>query len=172
MSRADRVREAQLLRAEGGSYQEISEHLGVAPSTVNNYLTDPDLSKQRARRRRYSGACVDCGAATDGSDGPGKGKERCSDCSPAAHGVARKVWTVEAVIDAIQDWAEEYGEPPRQIDWNPHVARKRGQEALARRFEDARGCWPASSTVVRACGSWNAAIRAAGFKPRPALRPR
>lgn len=58
-------------------------------------------------------------------------------------------------IDAIQRWAREHGEPPRMADWRPAV-----------------GDYPSTSAVEERFGSWNAAIRAAGFTPRPPGRPR
>ena len=79
-------------------------------------------------------------------------------------------WTREAVILAMQQWARQYHAPPAQADWNPYRARVRlRDEERARRFERGRaeGAWPSFSTAVRIFGSWNAALRAAGFEPRP-----
>ena len=79
-------------------------------------------------------------------------------------------WTPDAIVLAIQQWARENDAPPAQADWNPHRARVHlRDEDRARRFERGRaeGAWPSFSTVVRRFGSWNAALRAAGFEPRP-----
>jgi hypothetical protein len=83
------VREAQRLRDEGLFQREIAELLGARRGTVSVWLNDPDLSKQRARRERYRGTCTDCGAPTDGSNGPTKPAKRCKDCAErptAKHG--------------------------------------------------------------------------------------
>src|SRR5262245_31529878 len=57
-------------------------------------------------------------------------------------------WTREDIICAIQMWAEENGKPPWSNDW-----KKTG------------GDWPNNSTVATRFGSWNKAIKAAGFEP-------
>lgn len=115
----------------------------------------------------YGGTCVDCGATTNGSDGR-KPEPRCGTCSARRVGHANKVWTRDGILAAIRAWADEYGEPPAQTDWNPHHARRiLHDDARARRFEDANGRWPTFKTPIREFGSWNAAIVAAGFAPRP-----
>ena len=59
-ARAERVTEARRLHGLGWSTSEIGEAVGAARKTVNEYLNDPDLAKDRARRensfapRRYS----------------------------------------------------------------------------------------------------------------------
>lgn len=63
------VAEAARLRAEGLLVREIAERMGVARSTADAWLNDPDGSKLRARKDTYRGRCEDCGAPTDGSDG-------------------------------------------------------------------------------------------------------
>jgi len=65
--KAELLPEAQELRAQGLTYREIGERLGVASSqAIHAWFSDPDLAKQRARRKRYAGACVDCGTAKSG----------------------------------------------------------------------------------------------------------
>jgi hypothetical protein len=59
-----------------------------------------------------------------------------------------------------------YGEPPRTLDWEPARARRLGHEWRADRFEG--GLWPSVRVLRRQFGSFNAAIEAAGFTPRPA----
>lgn len=78
------------------------------------------------------------------------------------------MWSRELIVERIRGWARLYGEPPAGPDWNPTQARYRGDETRARRFEQADGHWPYMTTVVRVFGSWNAAIRQAGFEPRAA----
>ena len=76
------------------------------------------------------------------------------------------VWTADILIARIQEWAALYGEPPASNDWNSWQARVAlGDEARARRFENDDH-WPWFTTVVQRFGSWNAAIRQAGFEPR------
>lgn len=70
-------------------------------------------------------------------------------------------WPPAAILDAIVQWAETYGEPPKLSDWNPWIARQCGDIEAAERFERERGAWPNSSTVVARFGSWNAGLQAA-----------
>lgn len=120
----------------------------------------------RCRRKQYAGTCVDCGALTNGHNGPGKASVRCVPCSNRVTGDERRIWTADAVALAIEEWAAEYGEPPRGTEWNPWQARYMGRDDWAQRFEAADGQWPSAMTVVRVFGSWSAGIAAAGFKPR------
>lgn len=73
--------------------------------------------------------------------------------------------TAEEVLLLIREWFDRYGEPPREVDWNPNLALRLGRVVLADRFiED--GCWPPSSVVRRHFGTWSAGIIQAGFYPR------
>ena len=79
-------------------------------------------------------------------------------------------WTCESIIAKIADWNGRYGEPPCSADWNPSLARWRAQEWRTQRYyADA---WPSTNAVKRAFGgSFDAAVRAAGFEPaRPGPR--
>ena len=59
------------------------------------------------------------------------------------------------LVALIQIWAREHGAPPRAADWM-----------------NVKGTrWPSYLTVVRAFGSWDAGIEAAGFEPRGRGRP-
>lgn len=117
----------------------------------------------------YSRQCVDCGT-TINTDGRVKdAAERCVQCAAIAAGAERKVWTREAIVDAIQRWAALYGEPPRTTNWNPTKANEIGKRHLAAVYRAREaGEWPSHNAVFRAFGSWNAAVEAAGFKSRPA----
>lgn len=168
-TRAERVVEAQRLRNEESlTSQEIAERFGVTRSAVSSWLCDPDLSKQLARRERYAGTCVDCGAKTTGCNGPLKAPKRCAACFHSSYDntVKRQIWPVAVLIARIQEWARIYGDPPAMNDWNPTSARSMHDEARARRWEDADGYWPWFTTVVNRFGTWNAGIEAAGFEPR------
>lgn len=57
------------LRSEGLLMRQIAERMGVAVSTVDSWLNDPDGSRLRARKDSYRGTCEVCGARTDGSAG-------------------------------------------------------------------------------------------------------
>lgn len=74
----------------------------------------------------------------------------------------RREWNRGEIIAAILYWNIKYGRPPSAADWN--VAERRGNhEARLARFYD--GWWPHVNTVRHHFGSWNAAIKAAGFEP-------
>jgi hypothetical protein len=80
--RAAQVARARTLRDEGWVLREIVEQMGVAVSTVHDWLSDPDGSKLKARKRRYAGRCIDCGAATSGYAGQGpNAPKRCPTCA-------------------------------------------------------------------------------------------
>jgi hypothetical protein len=80
----------------------------------------------------------------------------------------------EAVVLAIQRFAQEVGRPPTAEDWNPAQARERCSSRLAEiETRWAKGYWPSSSTVQLTFGSWANAIEAAGFhRPSPGTRYR
>ena len=163
VTRAENVREAQRLRAEGLKLREIAERMESKMSTVHSWLSDPDLSRQRALRASY-GRCVDCGKPTDGSRGHNAPK-RCAPCTNTRrHEAAR-----ERIANEIRRFAARYGRPPVADDWNPQIAKRKCVPAhaklIAERFE--RDGWPHASSAQSAFGSWNAAITAAGFTPRP-----
>src|SRR5579872_3700700 len=59
-------------------------------------------------------------------------------------------WTRQLIAYAIDLWHREHLEAPTQDEW-----------------ERAGPNHPCRVTVIRAFGTWNAAIRAAGLRPRP-----
>jgi transcriptional regulator with XRE-family HTH domain len=80
--RAERVARARVLRDQERVLREIAEEMGVAISTVHDWLRDPDGSKLKARKLRYVGECIDCGAPTGGSEGRGpNAPKRCRRCA-------------------------------------------------------------------------------------------
>jgi hypothetical protein len=89
---------------------------------------------------------------------------RCLPCA-TAHGI---FWTRAQIIERMREWADIYGEPPAVPDWCPSVAARNGDPDRVRRFREAKGQWPAHTTVFEVFGpsGWNAAIEAAGFAPR------
>lgn len=70
-------------------------------------------------------------------------------------------WDFDAIVEAIEAWTERFGEPPTVLDWNPSLARARGEHPRADRFDRERPRWPVSAAVGYHCGSWNAALAAA-----------
>lgn len=147
----ERVAEAQLLRAQGVMYREIAERFGISTQTAHAWVNDPDGSLARQRKRRYDLECVLCGGRVDGTS-PGKMHDPanpvCLDCAPGHYAV----WTRDAIVLCIQEWADEHGGvPPAACDF------------LRARAADLPV--PSVNNVQRRFGSWNEAIRAAGFEP-------
>lgn len=161
MTRQEKAAAARrLIREEGLTQKEAAKRLGVARSTLNSWLVDPDGSRLRAREDSYRGTCVDCGGPTYGGDGPTNVPERCHKCHPAH---AAK-WTRESIVAAIQRFHQRYGRQPNATDFNPPLARSMGHHWRADRFH-ADGDYPGSSSVQYVFGTWNAAIEAAGLPP-------
>lgn len=154
LSRADKV---DLIRQAKVAWPDLTdaqraERIGMTISAYRNLVCDPDGSKQKPRREGYRGECERCGTETR-SDGTSRPSRLCAPCA----NVESKVWTREAVIVAIQEWAAAHdGEPPAATDWM---------------HADPSDAWPVAGTVYAPGGgpflSWNAAIEAAGFTPRP-----
>lgn len=59
-------------------------------------------------------------------------------------------WTREQIVSGIQQFAREHGRPPKAREW-----------------QEKSGDHPWPPTVMKRFGSWNNAIAAAGFTPRP-----
>jgi len=70
------------------------------------------------------------------------------------------------ILEAIRDWTDTYGEPPRWLDWDPAAARRKGATWRADRFR--AGDWPSMRVVCRAFPTLTDAVRAAGVTPRRA----
>jgi hypothetical protein len=119
-----RVR-ARELRGEGLTYRAIGEALDVPLKTASSWCLDPDEAKHRARRAQYAGVCECCGEPTDGSRGPGKAPSMCLSCLE---------WPEEAIVGAMQDWAEAHGGvPPSCTDWrSTHGGANPSNRAAAR----------------------------------------
>lgn len=74
-------------------------------------------------------------------------------------------WTPERVIEEVHRFVRERGRLPRQADWRKGRV---GHVGLGGR---ARRTWPPLTTVYGHFGSFNAAIEAAGYEPRPPGNP-
>lgn len=84
----------------------------------------------------------------------------------------RTTYAPDEILEAMRRWAARYGEPPTMADWEPARARRLGAEWRAERFES--GEWPSVRMVRGQFKTFNAAIEAAGLRPRRApsrLRP-
>ncbi len=73
----------------------------------------------------------------------------------------RPKWTDREIIAALQKWTALYGEPPATADWNPALARQKGEPARQARY--LSGVWPGTATVVRHFGTWANALAQAGL---------
>lgn len=107
---------------------------------------------ERCRKAQYDLVCSECGGRVSGTS-PGKMVDRsepvCGECSAGHYAV----WTREAIILAIQEWADEHGGIPPSAN----------QFRLAHALNPS--ALPTINHVLGRCGTWNAAIRAAGFEP-------
>lgn len=146
------------LRAEGLTWREIGERVGLALSTVQSYGTDPDGAKDRTRKARADGACRDCGVRTV-SDG-GRSPERCTPCRDVHTREQSRQW----ILTSFKEWADLFGVPPAATDWSPAFARAKGMSHRAQRYAQTGRPWPPPSTVQDIFGSWNAGRTAAGFE--------
>lgn len=118
---------------------------------------------EACRRAKYRGECESCGKPTSyATNGPHR---YCRACSP----LARRIWTDDAVLEAIRSYGERYGRAPTAVDWNPSHARsgavsKKRLAEIERRWKDGR--YPLTATVRSRFGSWSKAIRKAGYNAR------
>jgi len=145
-TRRERVDMAHQLRA-GMATRDIARRLGVAPSTVRDYLSDPDSEKARRRlARRPRGACSVCGRETGSSRGA-RVFNTCRNCARRR----RARWTREIAIDAYCAWWARFSVEPTSTEWNRTHAARRGDDAI-QRFVSGR--WPTSTVIVRLFGSW------------------
>jgi hypothetical protein len=161
------MQRAKELRAEGYGWNRISRTMGIPHTTLMRWLCPEIADRQRAAareaKRRRTGTCRGCGATTRYNGHAGIAiSEWCLSC----RGRQNTKWTREAIFHAIREWTSEHGgRPPSAENWNPHLARANGAYERAQAFEDDDR-WPYSSTVIERFGSWNEAIRQAGFTPR------
>jgi transposase len=165
MTRTERHAQIKALKEQGLTFRQIAGRLGLGLSTVTDAYYDPSGEKVRARKARNNGTCIDCGAPTKDS-GAKVPPKRCRECSPKAAGAARKVWTHETCVAAIREWAAEHdGIYPTTLMWNPTHARNLGSRPHPDYVNEPER-WPCFHTVLRECGTWRAAVIAAGYVPR------
>jgi hypothetical protein len=137
LSLPERVEAAQRLAAAGEPTVAIADHLGVHQTTVRAYL--------RAR------PCRDCGTAVV------SGAERCLRC--ALERRRERAWTGAEIVAALRAWIAETGAPPTTSEWDS------GERAAAK-WQRERDRWPSAQLVRSRFGSWDAALRAAGYRGR------
>lgn len=140
--------------------KEISARLGISLTYVSELLTDPDGEKAKARKERYRRPCPRCGTLMCGSDGL-HGKSSPSLCHMCAREEAKKrrIWTREAIIEAIQEFAQEHGRPPLAMEWSSSRDNRYPAYSSVYRHRGKKG-------MYQPFASWADAIEAAGF-PRP-----
>jgi hypothetical protein len=80
----------------------------------------------------------------------------CKACHP---GAIKPRWSRGAVLSAMREWRDRYGQLPTSYDWSRTHARRRGEEAARRLGERI---WPAASVVTHWFGTWADARIAAG----------
>ena len=149
---SNRLKQVALdLRQEQGlGPKKIAARLGISVSTVSRWIYPDYNEKQKQAAREYKernrGTCQTCGAPT------WIGSKTCRGCQ-AQKLHQDKYWTEERVIEAIQRWASQHGQPPGARDWV-----RRGDHH------------PSMSAVYGPHSpfpNWSDAVEAAGF-PRPA----
>lgn len=158
----------RLREDEGLMWREIGERLGIALTTAQDYYADPTGEKARVRKLKNARACLDCGKTINTDGRVTNVQLRCVKCAAKVTGAARKVWTEDAIVAAIQEWASIYGEHPRVCDWHPTQAAYLGREPHPAYLAEPER-WPHMHTVMREFGQpggWARAVRAAGFTPR------
>jgi len=137
LSLNERVEAARRMAAAGFSAAQIGEEVGVCGGTVGRYL--------RAHTCR-------CGRnwvvrAT-----------RCGQCAREHAALsAPPRWERADVIEALKRWGELEGCAPRSEQW---LGGRHARGRWAQEYPE----WPATATVVKLFGSWNAGLRAAGLE--------
>ena len=129
----DALETVHRLRDEGHNGMEISRMAGIAKQTVYEMMksaTVDDLrSLRRARKARYYGTCEVCGGHTNKGGNAAPPSTICQEC---------RTWPKDAIIEAIQRWADQHGGiPPTATEW--------------RHSQDGHPC---STAVIKRIG-WN-----------------
>ena len=70
----------------------------------------------------------------------------------------------EAIVVAMIEWTRRYGDVPTMADWDPHRARRLGQDWRIARYN--LGDWPSARSVALHFGSFANAATAAGLLAR------
>lgn len=84
--------------------------------------------------------------------------------APLAHPGTPRRWNQEAIPQALRDWTEETGRPPRRQEWCGE--QPNNGSAGQRKWMREHPYWPSSSCVAGHFGSWSKALQAAGLTAR------
>ena len=153
---------AAFLHGRGWGYNRIARELGTSATTVRRWLI-PGLEEQmyvaaRERKRRLTGVCERCDGVTRYNGHGGNVVSRvCAACQQELNR-ASKVWTREAVVDAIQRFAAAHGRPPLAEEWV--------RVAPAHHYPARNSVYRSTSRSSSPFPSWSDAIEAAGFPRR------
>lgn len=128
----ERVHTAKRMHAEGVHLGEIAAHLNVHRDTVTAYLS--------------ASPCPECGDPVI--------SRYAKHCRACHDGHPRPSWSAERILEALGDWTEQEGEPPRLEDWDT-------SEDPARRWAREWPRWPSSHQVLQQFGRWRLALQAA-----------
>jgi uncharacterized protein YerC len=140
---------------KGLTWQQAIRKLGISRSAYYQRLNDSTDAKNKARKARNGGECVECGAPTDGSNGRAKAPVRCCACEQT-----KNLEENEQVIELWeQGWTAseigpEFGLTVTQVTSRIDAIRRvQGFPITMHRLRN-REAWP----VVEKC--WNAGIPA------------
>lgn len=167
----ERVAEAQRMYAAGLTGMEVAAECGISRSTAYEWLNDPHRVLAAARRQRYGGRCIDCGAATNGSGGATKAAERCVSCR-AEWQHEQATWTRERLIAEAHRWHGLTGAWPTATHWHTTCGSTPSAEfrAAVLEFRALTGPWPNQRTTTNLFGSWSAFMAATGGLARGTSR--
>lgn len=116
-----RGEQARTLRSQGLLLREIAAELGVARTTVGQYLADPDGARLKARRDGYRGRC-ECGSPTHGTNAPGR-RPRVASNAPAkaatSRGTGRQNESCRSCKRGLESYDERRGRARRQLEERP-----------------------------------------------------
>jgi hypothetical protein len=169
--KAELVEWVQALRGEGWLWRQIARELEISTAYAGQLYKDPTGEKDKARKASYGGTCERCGARTDGSNGRELAPKLCAACTVKAQHEER-YWTAERIVETFQAFERIAGRPPAALDTGLGEAPSiRKRQSAARNAEGDRLRklirLPHPFTVQREWGSWNEALKAAGFPPNP-----
>lgn len=153
-TREERQERAKRMRARGMLLREIAEELACSTTEVMRLL-DPERRERHRQqtndaKHRRRGTCERCGSDTKYS---GKGSVAvsrvCKACAPDEY----RKWDEKAIIAAIRRWETAHGSQPVSREWLISSPENSG--------------YPDVGVIQKRFGSWNAAIKAAGYEPLP-----
>lgn len=131
MKRKERVAQVRELEAQGMTSGEIARKLGISYGYAREIRGDPDGVRAKERKESYRGKCIDCGRATDGSNGRAGAPERCRECASDYYWAKNKVWTRESCIAAMQLFYEQHGRTPTAHEHGTGEAGKSGSSSVS-----------------------------------------